>query len=88
MDLVNFMDTPEMRERSGLKKRLDLVTAQRWMKKLNYRWDYDPKGQYVDRHEWEDVVEYRQKVFLPRWANIKAQTRDWSKGQPDPLPHE
>jgi hypothetical protein len=32
MDLVNFMDTPEMWEQSGLKKRLDLVTAQRWMK--------------------------------------------------------
>jgi hypothetical protein len=28
MDLVNFMDTPEMRERSGLKKRIDISTAQ------------------------------------------------------------
>ena len=31
---------------------------------------------------------YHQKVFLPRWANIKAQTLDWSNGQLDPLPHE
>jgi hypothetical protein len=30
-------------------------------------------------------VEYRQKVFLPKWANIKGRTRDWSKDQPDPL---
>jgi hypothetical protein len=58
------------------------------MKKLDYRWAYDPKGQYVDGHEREDVVAYRQNVFLPRWANIKAWTRDWSNGQPDPLPHE
>jgi hypothetical protein len=88
MDLVNFMDTPEMRAKSGLKKRIDISTAQRWMKKLDYRWTYDPKGQYVDGHEQEDVVAYRQNVFLPRWANIKARTRDWSNGQPDPLPHE
>jgi hypothetical protein len=88
MNLVNFMDTPEMQARSGLKKRLDLVTAQRWMKELNDCWDYDPKGQYVDGHEREDVVEYRQNVFLPHWANIKARTHNWSNGQPDPLPHE
>ena len=31
---------------------------------------------------------YCQNVFLPAWANIKAQTQDWSQGQPDPLPHE
>ena len=88
MDLVNFLDTPEMRERSGLKKRINISTAQQWMKKLDYQWTYDPKGQYVDGHEREDVVEYRQKVFLPRWANIQARTHDWSKGLPDPLPHE
>ena len=35
-------------------------------------WAYYPKGQYVDEHEWEDVVDYRQNVFLPCWANIKA----------------
>jgi hypothetical protein len=58
------------------------------MKKLNYCWTYDPKGQYVDGHEREDVVAYRQNIFLPRWANIKAQTHDWLNGQPDPLLHE
>jgi len=29
MDLVNFMDTPEMWEKSGLKMRIDILTAQR-----------------------------------------------------------
>lgn len=42
--------------------------------KLDYHWAYDPKGQYVDDHEQEDVVDYRQNVFLPHWANIKAHT--------------
>jgi hypothetical protein len=58
------------------------------MKKLDYRWTYTPKGQYVNGHEREDVVAYRQNIFLPQWANIKARTQDWSEGQPDPLPHE
>jgi hypothetical protein len=67
---------------------MDISTAQRWMKKLDYHWAYDPKDQYVDGHEQEDVVDYRQNVFLPRWANIKACTQDWSNCQPDPLPHK
>jgi hypothetical protein len=81
MDLVNFMDTPEMREQTGLKKRIDVSTVQRWMKKLDYCWTYTPKGQYIDGHKREDIVVYRQKIFLPRWANIKARTRDRSNGQ-------
>jgi len=88
MDLVNFMDTPEMQAKSGLKRRIDILTAQRWMKKLNYHWTYDPKGLYVDGHEWGDIVTYFQNIFLPRWVNIKAQTCDWSNGQLDPLPHK
>jgi hypothetical protein len=51
MDLVDFMDTPEMQEYSGLKKRIDISTAQQWMKKLDYQWTYDPKEQYVDGHK-------------------------------------
>jgi transposase len=89
MDPVNFMDTPKMRLCSGLKKRLDILTAQRWMQKLDYRWTYSElKGQYVDGHEREDVVKYRNEVFLPRWANVKARSWDWANRQLDPLPHE
>ena len=89
MDIVDFMDTPEMWLRSGLKKQIDISTAQRWMRKLDYQWTYSElKGQYVDGHEREDVVNYRQKVFLPRWANIKARNWDWANGQPNPLSHE
>jgi len=85
MDLVDFLNTPEMRERTGLTKQIHLTTAQRWMRKLDYRWQRDPKGQFVDGHEREDVVNYRQKVFLPSWSDIKAKTRDWSQvNQPNP----
>jgi len=83
MDLIDFLDTPDMRKWSGLMKQIHLATAQRWMKKLDYRWAKDPKGQFVDGHERDDVVAYRQNVFLPAWAAIKEKTRDWSCGDED-----
>jgi hypothetical protein len=48
------------------------------MKKLEYCWAKDPKGQFVDGHERDDVVAYQQEIFLPAWAAIKEKTRDWS----------
>src|SRR6266849_1340004 len=89
MNLVDFMDTPKMQLRSGLKNRLNVSTAQHWMQKLDYCWTYSElKGQYVDGHEREDVVKYQNDVFLPRWANVKAQSWDWANSQSDPLLHE
>jgi hypothetical protein len=65
MDLVNFMDTPKMQEQTHLNKWIGLFKAQQWMKTLDYCWTYTPKGQYVDGHEREDVMAYRQNIFLP-----------------------
>ena len=67
-DLVDYMDTPEMRTRTGWTTRLSVATAQRWMKKISYQWTRDPKGQFVDGHERADVVTYRQQIFLPKWS--------------------
>ena len=43
-----------------------LQTAQRWLGKMGLVYNRDKKG-YVDGHEQEDVVAYRQNVFLPTW---------------------
>jgi hypothetical protein len=83
---MDFLRTPEMQERLGIKHRISIVTAQRWMKKLNYRWMNGPKGQFVDGHERDDVVSYRQNIFLPAWNNLKAKTRDWLKPTSDLFP--
>ena len=40
-------------------------TARRWLIKLGWRRTVVRKGVYMDGHEREDVVEYRNKVFLP-----------------------
>jgi len=58
MDIVQFLETPEMKERLNLKKPILERTARRWMNRMGYRWKKEPKGQYKDGHECEDVVAY------------------------------
>ncbi|KAH7922696.1 hypothetical protein BV22DRAFT_1016841 [Leucogyrophana mollusca] len=77
LDIVHYLSDPEVQKRHGLKKTVSLATAQRWMKKLGYRWKKEPKGQYSDGHEREDVVYYRQHIFLPAWANLQSRMRIW-----------
>ncbi|KAJ7657126.1 hypothetical protein B0H17DRAFT_840818, partial [Mycena rosella] len=64
-DVVNYMSSDEMKTRLNLKHGISLRTAQRWMKRMEYRWTSEPKGMYSDGHEREDVVDHRPKVFLP-----------------------
>ena len=50
--------------------------AHRWLIKLGWRYTHVKKGVYImDGHERADVqvVEYRQKVFLPLMAKFEAQ---------------
>lgn len=78
LDMVHYLDRPEVKERWSLKKTISITTAQRWMKRLGYRWRREPKGQYADGHQRDDVVRYRQDVFLPTWTELEARMRVWS----------
>ncbi|GJE94827.1 hypothetical protein PsYK624_110020 [Phanerochaete sordida] len=78
MDVVRYMGRPEIKEEFGLTKTISLATAKRWMHLMEYRWGKTPKGQYVDGHEREDVVEDRQTVFLPSMEAIEGRLREWS----------
>jgi len=78
LDIVHYTAIPEVRTRLNIKKTISLATAQRWMKKMGYRWTKKPSGQYVDGHERADVVYYRQSVFLPAWAELYQHTRLWT----------
>ncbi|KII90431.1 hypothetical protein PLICRDRAFT_106718 [Plicaturopsis crispa FD-325 SS-3] len=80
MDIVDYTRTPDVMQRLGLTKPISLATAQRWMKTVGYRWTKTPTGQFVDGHEREDVVEYRQKVFLPIWEEFLPRTRVYIDG--------
>ncbi|EKM75371.1 hypothetical protein AGABI1DRAFT_132271 [Agaricus bisporus var. burnettii JB137-S8] len=66
-DIVNYLDKPDIKARWKLKKTIAICTTQRWMKELEYRWERLTNGMYEDGHEREDVVLYRQNVFLPRF---------------------
>ncbi|KAJ3832712.1 hypothetical protein F5878DRAFT_519845, partial [Lentinula raphanica] len=42
-NLVHYVLTPEFQQRFKLKKGISLRTAQRWMKRMEYRWQAEPK---------------------------------------------
>ena len=76
-DIVQFCGTPEMLDRLGRTKSISLATARRWLIKMGYRWTKTPKGQYVDGHKRDDVVRYRQQVFLPQMVEYMSRMRRW-----------
>jgi hypothetical protein len=82
-DLVEYLGRHDTKIRYGATASISLATAKRWMVKLDYRWADTPSGQYVDGHEREDVVEYRQNVFLPAWFAKEHQLRIWTEENMD-----
>jgi len=77
-DVSRYMNRSEVKKRYGMRKGITERTAQNWLSRMGYRWTLEPSGQYVDGHEREDVVTYRQKVFLPRWKAIEPMLRIWT----------
>jgi len=75
MDIVDYV---KKLAQLKLKKPISLMTAQRWMEHIGYRWLKTPSGQFVDGHERCDVVEYRQLVFLPVWSELLSRTRTFA----------
>lgn len=71
MDIVRYTDMDEMRARVGLAKPISLSAACRMLKALDYWYGKEAKGMYVDGHERENVVEYRQGEFLRRWGEME-----------------
>ncbi|KAF8171707.1 hypothetical protein BJ912DRAFT_833259, partial [Pholiota molesta] len=66
-DIVDYVATEEVQKKLGTKARtIHVRTARRWLHKLNWRYCQKKKGMYIDGHEREDVVEYRNK-FVERW---------------------
>ena len=79
MDIVNFTKQDDVQKKYDLKKPVCLTTALRWMRRLGYRWSMTPKGQYVDGHERDDVIAYRQTTFIPAWTDLQTRMRTWNE---------
>ena len=45
-------------------------TARCWLKKMGFSFGEVKKDVYVDGHEREDVVKYRNEEFLPAWKEF------------------
>jgi len=72
-DVVDYVATPEVQERlrtTGNARGISLRTAQRWLKKLSWRYAKKKNGMYIDGHERDDVVDYRKK-FVQRWQEYE-----------------
>jgi len=50
-----------------------------WLLRLGFYKSEVKKGVYVDGHEREDVVAYRQTVFLPLMAKLDSYTRQYTE---------
>lgn len=53
-------------------KPVSIRTSRRWLIKLGWRHTRVKKGVYMDGHEREDVIAYRNEVFLPAMAKFEA----------------
>jgi len=51
--------------------RIRARTARRWMKKMGFAYSTVQKGVYIDGHERQNVVEYRQSTFIPLWKTYE-----------------
>ncbi|KZT32519.1 hypothetical protein SISSUDRAFT_1072510 [Sistotremastrum suecicum HHB10207 ss-3] len=69
--IVEYSGRPEVLQRWGLTKAISPRTALRWLAAMKYQYGKEKKGMYLDGHEREDVVKYRQDVFIPLWSGYE-----------------
>ncbi|THU98051.1 hypothetical protein K435DRAFT_661731 [Dendrothele bispora CBS 962.96] len=87
--LVLYLHRKDVMERHGITRKISAHTARRYLKILGFRFREPSKGSYADGHERGDVVDYREKHYLPSWAGIMQRVLKWtSEGIPEygPLP--
>lgn len=86
-DIVCYVSDPEILAKLNWTKTISHAMAHQWMKKIGYWWRAHPHGQYTDGHERSDVVEYRDKIFLPAVEKLETRTRKWGcDGQEEETP--
>src|SRR6266700_5317057 len=86
-DLLECLNKSDTLERLGRQKSFSLRTAQRWLKLMGYRWKPEARGMYLDGHEREDVVLYRQQTFLPRYLALSERAAQFDNNGVE-LPRE
>ncbi|KAJ3739623.1 hypothetical protein EV360DRAFT_29836, partial [Lentinula raphanica] len=85
--LVTFLAHPDMMEKHSIDSRISIRTARRYLNSLNYHFSQPKKGQYKDGHDRADVVEYRDKKFIPQIYELLSRSVTFDRnGLPLPPP--
>lgn len=77
--LVTFLSRPEIKEKHGIMKNINIRTARCYLNALGFRFTHAKKGQYSDGHEREDIVHERTTVFIPKWKALETEMRNWKR---------
>ncbi|KIJ52514.1 hypothetical protein M422DRAFT_156637 [Sphaerobolus stellatus SS14] len=64
-------------------KGISLRTACCWLHKEGFKYTAHKKALYFDGHEREDVIAYRQNVFIPRLKELQLQLVKYVVGEVD-----
>jgi hypothetical protein len=79
-DLVDLVASPEMQkafsEKGISKESISKSMANRWLQKLDWRYQRAQNGMYIDGHERKDVVAYRC-AFVERWGGYELRFHCW-----------
>ena len=79
-DVVEVVSSPEMQaqfSQAGIQKSsISKSTALRWLGKMGWRYGRHQNGMYIDGHERDDVVEYRQN-FVERFKGYERRSHSW-----------
>ena len=73
--IASAMDTEAIKERST---RIRARTARRWLHRLGLEYKTVAKGVFIDGHEREDVVRYRQEEFIPAIDRLRDYFVTWN----------
>ena len=87
MDIIRYLSVPNVKVHLKLKKTPSEHTAHRWMHAMNYHYNKQPTGMYINGHEHKDVVEYHQEIFLPLWAKLGEWMMTWTNDGVQNPPH-
>ena len=75
--------TTGTRNKAGKKlkdqKPLSKTATYKWLNRLGFYATKEKKGVYIDGHEREDVIEYRQEEFLPQIAHYTALSTNYEE---------
>ncbi|KAJ7075762.1 hypothetical protein C8R43DRAFT_1092969 [Mycena crocata] len=72
--LVDYLSREDVMDKHGLDKKISVRTARRYLNELGYRFKSEKKGQYSDGHKRDDVVYYREEIYLPTLKGFQDQS--------------